>query len=317
MSAGRLVILPKKSYCPWNSKNVERVLRDERVDRERKERELEALRHAESRQRWETLKQQRQEQPRPHDKDVPQRFCLFEKEEAEEERALGLAKVPVPQPSKRNNQQPSAGILPVFLGESVAQEKASQDAQRAKQSTDSYRQREETRKHRLDPMNHYSVETSATLRNETLLPNSHVFWHADAGSHEKMAPSIQNQQLKKRERKKKKRRRSDSESSSDSDSSKSSNSSKCGCTTDRTCRRHERRKRKPHKRRVHHHKSKHRRSSKEQPLPGIDMDELRKRRLEREQEERLREQAVIREATGMTSGQHRYHNQYNPRFSRK
>ena len=28
--SGRLVILPKKSYCPWNRDNVERVLRDEK-----------------------------------------------------------------------------------------------------------------------------------------------------------------------------------------------------------------------------------------------------------------------------------------------
>jgi hypothetical protein len=35
MSGGRLVILPKKSYCPWKPENVERVLRDERLAKER------------------------------------------------------------------------------------------------------------------------------------------------------------------------------------------------------------------------------------------------------------------------------------------
>ena len=37
--SGRLTILPKKTYCPWNPANVERVLRDERLERERLEKE--------------------------------------------------------------------------------------------------------------------------------------------------------------------------------------------------------------------------------------------------------------------------------------
>jgi hypothetical protein len=37
--SGRLIILPKKSYCPWNKSNVERVLRDERQHAEAQERE--------------------------------------------------------------------------------------------------------------------------------------------------------------------------------------------------------------------------------------------------------------------------------------
>ena len=37
--SGRLVILPKKTYCPWKPENIERVLRDERLERERLEKE--------------------------------------------------------------------------------------------------------------------------------------------------------------------------------------------------------------------------------------------------------------------------------------
>ena len=33
--SGRLIILPKKTYCPWNPQNLERVLRDERIEKER------------------------------------------------------------------------------------------------------------------------------------------------------------------------------------------------------------------------------------------------------------------------------------------
>lgn len=54
--SGRLIILPKKSYCPWKPENVERVLRDERLERERLEREEKELRQQESKQRLATLK---------------------------------------------------------------------------------------------------------------------------------------------------------------------------------------------------------------------------------------------------------------------
>uniref|UniRef100_A0A7S3PXM0 CBF1-interacting co-repressor CIR N-terminal domain-containing protein n=1 Tax=Chaetoceros debilis TaxID=122233 RepID=A0A7S3PXM0_9STRA len=37
--SGRLIISGKKSYTPWNSRNIERVLRDERLERERIENE--------------------------------------------------------------------------------------------------------------------------------------------------------------------------------------------------------------------------------------------------------------------------------------
>ena len=37
--SGRLTILPKKTYCPWKPENIERVLRDERLERERIDKE--------------------------------------------------------------------------------------------------------------------------------------------------------------------------------------------------------------------------------------------------------------------------------------
>ncbi len=37
--SGRLIITGKKTYTPWNAKNRERVLRDERLERERIEKE--------------------------------------------------------------------------------------------------------------------------------------------------------------------------------------------------------------------------------------------------------------------------------------
>jgi len=37
--SGRLILLPKKSYTPWNPQNIERVLRDERIEREKNARD--------------------------------------------------------------------------------------------------------------------------------------------------------------------------------------------------------------------------------------------------------------------------------------
>ena len=46
--SGRLTILPKKTYCPWKPENVERVLRDERLERERIEKEKDNTRRGAS-----------------------------------------------------------------------------------------------------------------------------------------------------------------------------------------------------------------------------------------------------------------------------
>jgi hypothetical protein len=54
--SGRLTILPKKTYCPWKPENVERVLRDERLDRQDRERQQARLHQEESRARWRALK---------------------------------------------------------------------------------------------------------------------------------------------------------------------------------------------------------------------------------------------------------------------
>ena len=54
--SGRLIILPKKSYCPWKPENVEKVLRDERLERERLQQEEAQERQLESTRRLATLK---------------------------------------------------------------------------------------------------------------------------------------------------------------------------------------------------------------------------------------------------------------------
>ncbi|KAL9181718.1 hypothetical protein ACHAXT_012061 [Thalassiosira profunda] len=91
--SGRLTILPKKTYCPWNPENVERVLRDERRERERLENEEKARRQSSRRERA--------------DGATDEHINLFpEAKEAE----LKLAKGQAPTPAS------NAGILPVRLG---------------------------------------------------------------------------------------------------------------------------------------------------------------------------------------------------------
>jgi hypothetical protein len=74
--SGRLIILPKKSYCPWKPENVERVLRDERLDQERRDKEQEQMRQEESRARMRAFKKD------PEQQNEQQRHInLFEQEE--------------------------------------------------------------------------------------------------------------------------------------------------------------------------------------------------------------------------------------------
>jgi hypothetical protein len=49
--SGRLIILPKKSYCPWNPRNVQRVLRDEEAHAAAEEQEAKKQKFEETRRR--------------------------------------------------------------------------------------------------------------------------------------------------------------------------------------------------------------------------------------------------------------------------
>ena len=73
--SGRLVILPKKSYTPWNAANVERVLRDERIAREKLEKEQGRT------QEQNPLLARRDQQKANENSSTPQHVNLFDKEE--------------------------------------------------------------------------------------------------------------------------------------------------------------------------------------------------------------------------------------------
>lgn len=74
--SGRLVILGKKGYCPWNSKNLDRIKRDEEEHRKTQEREQEKQADKASVLRLAALKRKWDEK-----EPAQQRFNLFESEE--------------------------------------------------------------------------------------------------------------------------------------------------------------------------------------------------------------------------------------------
>ncbi len=80
--SGRLVLLPKKSYTPWNTKNVERVLKDEAHAREEQEKELKAIKEIKSRQRLEGLRSKNK--IIGNSRESHQHVNLFENEEEHE-----------------------------------------------------------------------------------------------------------------------------------------------------------------------------------------------------------------------------------------
>jgi hypothetical protein len=102
--SGRLIILPKKAYCPWKPENVERVLKDERVERERLEKEEKEQRQQESKQRLATLKGGDSSTPKQQEQHVN----LFELEE----RAMVETSLTGEEKKKRTEL---TGVMPVRL----------------------------------------------------------------------------------------------------------------------------------------------------------------------------------------------------------
>ena len=87
--SGRLIILPKKSYCPWNPDNVARVERDEALHRQQQEREL-GNRQSKSTQQLIMVQQHSKNkknqsiQPETQEQDEPQQHVnLFQAEQEE------------------------------------------------------------------------------------------------------------------------------------------------------------------------------------------------------------------------------------------
>lgn len=108
--SGRLIITTKKTYCPWNQQNVERVLRDERLERERIERETVAEKSAALAKRRGEPDNLESESSRT----LTRHINLFpEAEEAELRLAQGIG---FGASTTTKNAEKKDGIMPVPLG---------------------------------------------------------------------------------------------------------------------------------------------------------------------------------------------------------
>ncbi|GFH61033.1 predicted protein [Chaetoceros tenuissimus] len=151
--SGRLIITTKKGYCPWSSKNVERVLRDER---ELKEREQKRKREVEQSERIEKLKRLNGDQDCSNDGASTDRHVnLFEQEEKKflEDAKLGQAT------SRTSSKQ--VGIMPVFLSQMKKDDEQKQQENFYKKKDILRKETDDKLKKQMDPMDAFhNDETS-------------------------------------------------------------------------------------------------------------------------------------------------------------
>ena len=130
--SGRLIILPKKSYNPWKPENVERVLRDERLERERQAQLEDADRKKQSEDRVELLKKRKRDGGSNDDgrsdcggadhtvsgEDAAlEHVNLFaDEEKAMMEKAVAGAQGSASEADKKKKVSSSSGVMPVYLG---------------------------------------------------------------------------------------------------------------------------------------------------------------------------------------------------------
>ena len=125
-----MIITGKKSYTPWNASNVERLLRDERLEKERSEKEKQKSRELQNEMRIEAMKKRKygetsanagdvgKEGPPKHNNVGKNHFNLFEEEEKKMLSSIGLDN----ERTRDRNGDKSAeqktawkGIMPVYL----------------------------------------------------------------------------------------------------------------------------------------------------------------------------------------------------------
>lgn len=290
--SGRLIITTKKSYCPWNAANVERVLRDERLERERLEKQ-----QSEDNQ---SLQQQHE-----HEEGEPQgHINLFpEAREAEIRLTPGATDnidkknsnngvLPVPLGGDESNNC-KIGKLPFYMqarSQSKQQQKyhdiSAYRGMRGNKSIaapsdeitdgimrDQFASREEYRKQQNDPMNRFYVDSSSAVKNvyadrEISSRTQHdMRSNCSATSPQGMKHSLESQSQERGLAKFRKRKSNRSEDWEDVSSS-SSSSALSSSTSSRDCRRRKRRRRHENKKErssnhssSSHHGSRHRRKN--------------------------------------------------------
>lgn len=157
--SGRLIITSKKGYCPWSSKNLSRVARDER---ELQEREQKRKREVEQSERIEKLKRQNGDQDFSNDGPSAVRHInLFEQEERSflEDAKLGQETIRTsPSTSKQ------VGIMPVFLSQMKKDDEQKQQEIFYKRNDILRKETDDKLKKQMDPM--YAFHKDKTSRSK-------------------------------------------------------------------------------------------------------------------------------------------------------
>ena len=339
--SGRLIITTKKTYCPWSQQNVERVLRDERLERERIEREAKAEKDAAiARRRGQLDDENGVDEPQGH-------INLFpEAEEAELKLSRGID-------TKVENH--TRGILPVLLGGDEASNRKSghlpfylqshetaSNAQYADRvlgrkvegdiitsqiMKDQAVNREQSRKQRMDPMqNFYKSGECRDVATVDGADHSRSKSHTVAGANRTSLSHESTDKEHPHHRRKEKRKIHTRNESGDSDLSTDSTS-----TYHRSSKRrhHKRKKKSRQKDGKHVSRSRHQSSTSLHATTANDtvqhdsetIQNLRRKRLEREAREHQRERSMLCEQHSHNSFVHDrdrgYHDQWNPMLSRK
>lgn len=159
--SGRLIITSKKGYCPWSSKNVERVLRDER---ELQERENKKKREVEQSERIEKLKRQNGDQDCSNNGTSEDRHVnLFEQEERKflEDAKLGQA---TSRTSTSISKQ--VGIMPVFLSQMKKDDEQKQQENFYKRKDILKKETDDNLKKQMDPMHAFHKDQTSRSKDE-------------------------------------------------------------------------------------------------------------------------------------------------------
>eukprot|EP00986_Skeletonema_menzelii_P007045 scaffold2704_cov162-Skeletonema_menzelii.AAC.5 len=174
--SGRLIITTKKSYCPWNAANVERVLRDERLERERLERQQSEEDQSSSKRRHEP---QGHINLFPEAREAEIRLTHGTSNNVEKKNCNGILPVPLGGDELNNRK---SGKVPFYMQTQSQQEekydnssylgirgnrsgKAPSDEITDKLMRDQFASREEYRKQKNDPMSRFYVDSTEAARN--------------------------------------------------------------------------------------------------------------------------------------------------------
>jgi hypothetical protein len=310
--SGRLIILPKKSYCPWNPKNLERVAQDEKEHREKQEQEEKQRCQEESHLRLTQLRKR----IRDHDDadDKLQRFSLFAKEEQEQnDRLQGESLQGNPragQNSARGNKiqkdkRRNLGDFSSMSDDTPFYMKSRPNGEDAQPSEAILRKDRRVKDH-LDPMKQFHQSRQGDDYARSLV----------SATQDSISKPDDNNAIAKDARRSgtgQGHLRPELRSGNTSDHDESSRSS-ASASHDRKKRRKNKHRKKDKKKSRKDKREKSRGTETAGSNSNVDsLEELRKRRAEREELERKRQDDLM----GRSHGNLRYHDQYNPRLSRK